>query len=45
MMDYNMPACIDRLAMVAEYMGLKTYMGYQNVTLQIAAVRATRTGR
>jgi len=41
MMDYNMPACIDRLAMVAEYMGLDVH-GLSKRDAAITAVQATR---
>jgi len=40
-MDYNMPACIDRLAMVAEYMGLDVH-GLSKRDAALMAVQATR---
>jgi len=41
MMDYNMPACVDRLAIVAEYMGLDVH-GLSKRETAIMAVHATR---
>jgi alcohol dehydrogenase class IV len=41
MMDYNMPACLERLAMVAEYMGLEVH-GLSKRDAAIMAVQATR---
>jgi len=41
MMDYNMPACIERLAMVAETMGLEVH-GLPKRDAALMAVQATR---
>ncbi len=41
MMDYNMPACIDRLAMAAEYMGMDVH-GLSKRDAAITAIQATR---
>lgn len=41
MMDFNLPACIDRLAMVAEYMGLDVH-GLSKRDAALMAVEATR---
>jgi len=41
MMDYVMPACIERLAMVSEYMGLDVH-GLSKRDVALMAVKATR---